>query len=60
MTTIRNEIAAFVKTPEISKRLSGLGIIPGGMTKEESEAVFRKDYEMYAAAIKAAGIGTPK
>jgi tripartite-type tricarboxylate transporter receptor subunit TctC len=59
-TAIRNEISAFVKSPAISKRLSGLGIIPGGLTREESEAVFRKDYESFAAAIKAAGIASPK
>ena len=28
-----------------SKRLSDLGIVPGGLTKEQSEAVFKKDYE---------------
>jgi tripartite-type tricarboxylate transporter receptor subunit TctC len=57
---IRNEISAFAKSPEISKRLSSLGIIPGGLTKEQSEAVFRKDYESFAAAIKAAGIAPMK
>ena len=59
-TAIRNEISAFAKSPEISKRLSGLGIIPGGLTKEQSEAVIRKDYETFAAAIKAAGIAPVK
>ena len=59
-TAIGNEIAAFARSPEISKRLSGLGIIPGGLTKEQSEAVFRKDYELFAAAIKAAGIDPGK
>ena len=58
-SAIRNEIAAFVKSPAISKRLSDLGIIPGGLTKEQSEAVFKKDYESYAAAVKAAGIAPP-
>src|SRR5207344_325359 len=47
-TAIRNEITAFAKSPEISKRLSSLGIIPGGLTKEQSEAVIRKDYESFA------------
>jgi hypothetical protein len=40
--------------------LSGLGNIPGGLTKEQSEAVIRKDYETFAAAIKAAGIAPVK
>ena len=59
-SAIGKEIAAFVKSPAISKRLTDLGIIPGGMTKEQSEAVFKKDYESYAAAVKAAGIAPPK
>jgi tripartite-type tricarboxylate transporter receptor subunit TctC len=58
ITTIGNEISAFAKSPEISQRLSKLGIVPGGLTREESESVFRKDRESFAAAIKAAGIST--
>jgi tripartite-type tricarboxylate transporter receptor subunit TctC len=58
--TIRRELTAFAKSPEISARLSKLGIIPGGMTKEETEAVFKKDHESFAAAIKAAGIAPPQ
>ena len=58
--TVRREITAFAKSPEISARLSKLGIIPGGMTKEETEAVFKKDHESFAAAIKAAGIAPPQ
>jgi tripartite-type tricarboxylate transporter receptor subunit TctC len=57
--TIRREVAAFAKSAEISERLSKLGIVPGGLDKEETEAVFKKDYESFAAAIKAAGI-TPQ
>ena len=56
---IRREITAFAKSPEMSERLSKLGIVPGGLTKEECEAVFAKDYESFAAAVKAAGI-TPQ
>lgn len=56
---LRAEVAAFVKKPEISQRLIKLGIVPGGLTKEESEAVFRHDTAAFAAAIKAAGI-TPQ
>jgi hypothetical protein len=56
MAAIGREVAAFAKSPAISKRLSDLGIVPGGLTKEQSEEVFRKDYESFAAAVKAAGI----
>lgn len=57
---IGDAVAAFAKSPATSKRLSDLGIVPGGLTKAQSEAVFRKDYESFAAAIKAAGIAPIK
>jgi len=57
---IRREITAFTKSPEVSERLSKLGIVPGGLTKEQNEAVFKKDYESFAAAVKAAGIAPPQ
>ncbi len=60
LTSIQNEVAAFAKAPEISDRLTKLGIIPGGLTSEQSQAVFKKDFESFAAAIKAAGIEPPK
>jgi tripartite-type tricarboxylate transporter receptor subunit TctC len=60
MTTIRNEVTAFAKSPEISDRLSKLGIVPGGLPKEATEAIFKKDFESFAAAIRAAGIEPPK
>jgi tripartite-type tricarboxylate transporter receptor subunit TctC len=56
---VRNEVTAFVKTPEISQRLTNLGIVPGGLTKEQIEAVFKHDHDTFAAAIKAAGIPLP-
>lgn len=56
---IRREVAAFAKSPEVSERLGKLGIITGGLSKEETEAVFKHDYESFAAAIKAAGIAPP-
>jgi len=56
ITAIRNEITALAKSPAVSDRLTKLGIIPGGLTKEQNEAVFKKDHESFAAAIKAAGI----
>ncbi len=60
IAAIRNEVMALAKSPTVSERLSKLGIIPGGLSKEQTEAVFRKDYESFAAAIKAAGIAPPK
>jgi tripartite-type tricarboxylate transporter receptor subunit TctC len=53
---IRDEATALARSPEISQRLTQLGIIPGGLTAEESEAVFHRDFEAYGAAIKAAGM----
>ena len=53
---IRDELTALARSPAISDRLSQLGIIPGGLTAEQSEAVFHKDFEAYGAAIKAAGM----
>jgi tripartite-type tricarboxylate transporter receptor subunit TctC len=60
MATIRNEVTAFAKSPEIADRLSKLGIVPGGLPKEATEAIFKKDFESFAAAIRAAGIEPPK
>ncbi len=60
LASLRKEITEMAKSPEISSRLTKLGIIPGGLSKEETEAVFKKDYESFAAAIKAARIEPPK
>jgi tripartite-type tricarboxylate transporter receptor subunit TctC len=60
IASLRSEISALAKSPEVSARLSRVGIVPGGLTKEQNEAVFKKDYESFAAAIKAAGIERPK
>jgi tripartite-type tricarboxylate transporter receptor subunit TctC len=57
---IRNEIAALAQTPEVFARLTKLGIVPGGLSQDQSEAVFKKDYESFTAAIKAAGLEPPK
>ena len=57
---IRREITVFAKSPEISERLGKLGIVPGGLTKEETAIVFKKDHESFAAAVKAAGIAPPQ
>jgi hypothetical protein len=34
--------------------------VPGGLPKEATEAIFKKDFESFAAAIRAAGIEPPK
>jgi tripartite-type tricarboxylate transporter receptor subunit TctC len=60
ITAIRSEITALAKSSEMTERLTKLGIIPGGLTKEQNETVFRKDRESFAAAIKAAGILSPQ
>jgi len=56
---IRREITALMKTPEASERLKRLGIVPGGLSKEETDAAFAKDRENFAASVKAAGIPAP-
>jgi len=60
LSAIRGEVSALVKTSQISERLTKLGIIPGGLSGKESEAVFQHDREAFAAAIKAAGIPPPE
>jgi tripartite-type tricarboxylate transporter receptor subunit TctC len=60
ITAIRDEITVLAKSPEISERLTKLGIVPGGLSKEQNEDVFRKDRASFAAAIKAAGIPAPQ
>jgi len=60
VTALRNEVTAFARSPEITQRLTKLGIVPGGLTKEATDAVFHKDRESFAAAIKAAGIAPPQ
>lgn len=60
IAAVRKEITAFAKTPEITNRLTSLGIVPGGLTKEQTDAVFQHDREAFAAAVKAAKIPPPE
>jgi tripartite-type tricarboxylate transporter receptor subunit TctC len=60
VTAIRDEITALMKSPDAQNRLIKLGIVPGGLTKEETAAVFAKDRENFAASVKAAGISPPQ
>jgi tripartite-type tricarboxylate transporter receptor subunit TctC len=59
VTAIRNEIVALAKSPAVQDRLTRLGIVPGGLSPEETAAVFRKDRENFASSVKAAGIAPP-
>ena len=60
VSALRNEIAAFAKSAAVSERLTKLGIVPGGLSLEQSQAAFNKEHDAYAAAIKAAGIEPPQ
>ena len=60
IAALRSEVTAFAKSPAVSERLSSLGITPGGLAKEQTEAVFKKDRESYGEAIKAAKIAPPQ
>ena len=55
---LRNEVTALVKKPQIAQRLAGLGIVPGGMTGDQIEAMFRSEHETFAGVIKFLGIQT--
>jgi tripartite-type tricarboxylate transporter receptor subunit TctC len=56
---LRGAITEMVKEPQMAARLSGLGILPGGQTKEQVAAVFQNDRKNFADAVKAAGIPAP-
>jgi tripartite-type tricarboxylate transporter receptor subunit TctC len=53
---IRKEVTALVKTPEVTQRLTSLGIVPGGQTQDEIRAMFQKEHDTYAGVIKIVGI----
>ena len=57
---LRSEVTALVKSPAVSERLTNLGIIPGGLSKEENQVFFKKDREALTAAVKAAKIEPPQ
>ena len=56
---LREAVSVLVKKPEVSARLTALGIIPGGQTKEQVAAAFEADRRNIGEAVKAAGIPTP-
>jgi tripartite-type tricarboxylate transporter receptor subunit TctC len=55
---LRNEVSALVKKPEIAQRLESLGIVPGGMTGDQIEAMFQRERETFAGVVKMVGIQT--
>lgn len=55
---IRAEVSALVKKPEIAERLTKLGIVPGGMAVDQIQAMFQKEHETFAGAIKIVGLQT--
>jgi tripartite-type tricarboxylate transporter receptor subunit TctC len=57
---IREEVTVLARSAELTERLTKLGIVPGGLTRDQSEAVLRKDRESFGAALKAAGIQPPQ
>ncbi len=56
---IQAEIAAFARSPLVVERLTGLGIVPGGLSRREVAAVFQADREVFTQAVKAAGLRAP-
>jgi tripartite-type tricarboxylate transporter receptor subunit TctC len=56
---LRGEIAALVQSADVNSKLVSLGIVPGGMAKDEVAAVFVRDRQSFADAVKAAGIQPP-
>jgi tripartite-type tricarboxylate transporter receptor subunit TctC len=60
VSALRNEIAAYARSAEISQRLTKLGIVPGGLSLQQSQAALKREHDAYAAAIKAAGIEPPQ
>jgi tripartite-type tricarboxylate transporter receptor subunit TctC len=53
---IRTEVSTMVKRDEVAQRLANLGIVPGGMTGDQIEAMFQKEQETFASVIKILGI----
>jgi tripartite-type tricarboxylate transporter receptor subunit TctC len=53
---LRTEVASLVKSPDVAKKLIGLGIVPGGMSRDEVANVFKLDQQNFSDAVQAAGI----
>jgi tripartite-type tricarboxylate transporter receptor subunit TctC len=55
VTALRSELTALAKSPETAARLNNLGIVPGGLTLEQTTKVFENDKKVFTEGIKAAG-----
>ena len=53
---LHDELRSAVNTPTVRERLKGIGGDPMQLSRSEFEALVRKDIEMNAALVKAAGI----
>lgn len=53
---LRTELSAMVKKDEIAQRLQKLGIVPGGMSQEQTVAMFQREHQTFAEVIKILGI----
>lgn len=53
---LRGAIAEIVKSPDVSARLTALGLIQGGQNKTQVEAAFKKDRDYFAEAAKIADL----
>jgi tripartite-type tricarboxylate transporter receptor subunit TctC len=56
VTAIRAEVTEMTKKDEIAQRLQKLGIVPGGMTQEQTVAMFQREHQTFADVIKVLGI----
>jgi tripartite-type tricarboxylate transporter receptor subunit TctC len=56
VTAIRSEVSDLVKRDEVAQRLASLGIVPGGMSQDQIEAMFQNEHETFAGVIKILGI----
>jgi tripartite-type tricarboxylate transporter receptor subunit TctC len=59
INAMRDSIAEFTKLPATIARLNELGIVPGGLTREQTETTFAADSKIFGEAIKAAGMPPP-
>jgi tripartite-type tricarboxylate transporter receptor subunit TctC len=57
---MRAAIVELVSTPAMKDKLIKLGIVPGGQSREEVAATFKKDAASFAEAVAAAGIKKPE
>lgn len=53
---LRSSIAELVRTPDMQKRLTEMGIVPGGQSADQVAAQFKRDRANFEAAVLAAGV----